>query len=743
MASQPLPLPNLCSRCLTIIPLFDITSPVYMTSIQQNQWYDSTYGTLSTLHKLTPTSCELCNILYKAFVRRPGFDAATTQIKMSSHRLATYKKLCHYTVGFAACGTRVMFAPTRAMVTDMDGEHVKAFTGRVVGESLDVDLVRGWLARCEAHDMCRAEYAVDEFAFAFRVVDVQKGRLVSAPKGVRYVTLSYVWGGIKQVVLNTQTRRYLETEGSIGPEGLHRPLDGEYMQTYEALEREGRVIPQTTCDAIKLCQMLGERYLWTDALCIMQDEVMYDSGSGAWTNADKAAQIPSMNAIYGASVLTLIAACGADSNAGLPGVHGPVSTRRTQIVGTIGDQTYVALQEDPMTSFWASKWAQRAWTFQEFLLSKRHLIFLPDQTVFHCSVSAWPEDHALEYLGDDRSQPFSTAPSWTKSAKLHPLQLPNRGNWDESIWFPAIFINQYYSEWLKNFLKRHLTVQSDILVAFNGALSASARFLGAFHHGLPVRYLCETLLWSVGTSPMYWKVNTRKGLTQRRAGFPSWSWTGWMWDVAISEEFWIHYAGKNQSHWCRVGIWGAKKSANGANVELWQMTTPDVKGWERDELAIFPSSAFVVDDVFADAELPKYLQIVRNSPAPLNCLVIKSITSYIFVSAQPIRKTSSILQVFSRSDLDPETYIGSIDLSQTWQDKAHHGGLKLQIVVTGRFFRGANTQFPQQTDELNPSICCLVVERVGDMRYERITKFTEKVDMMKTLAWEEIVAVLQ
>ncbi|KAF2202272.1 hypothetical protein GQ43DRAFT_348031, partial [Delitschia confertaspora ATCC 74209] len=80
---------------------------------------------------------------------------------------------------------------------------------------------------------------------------------------------------------------------------------------------------------------------------------------------------------------------------------------------------------------------------------------------------------------------------------------------------------------LKTFLKRRLTVSSDILFAFDGALSASRPYLGRFHHGLPVDYFCESLHWLVGTSSMYLGHGSHEGLTQRREGFPSWSWTGW------------------------------------------------------------------------------------------------------------------------------------------------------------------------------------------------------------------------
>lgn len=225
-------------------------------------------------------------------------------------------------------------APALPVVTTDDGEYVPAFTGRPVLQLMNPLLARYWMARREKDAACKPDYSSKDFDFPFRLIDVQDGRLVEAPPDVRYVALSYVCGGVKQVMLGKTTRKFLKQERSRSPEELKEP-EGEYLHVGQTVEAEGRVIPRTIRDAIRLCQLLNERYLWTDALCIMQDDEFQDS-NGAWTNADKMTQIPKMDVIYGASVLTIIAAYGTDSNAGLPGVH-MSNTRTTQIVGKVGD----------------------------------------------------------------------------------------------------------------------------------------------------------------------------------------------------------------------------------------------------------------------------------------------------------------------------------------------------------------------------------------------------------------------
>jgi hypothetical protein len=54
-------------------------------------------------------------------------------------------------------------------------------------------------------------------------------------------------------------------------------------------------------------RLLGHRYLWVDALYIIQDDL-----------ADKAKQLPMMGMIYGSSTFTIMAAAGDSAEAGLP-----------------------------------------------------------------------------------------------------------------------------------------------------------------------------------------------------------------------------------------------------------------------------------------------------------------------------------------------------------------------------------------------------------------------------------------
>jgi hypothetical protein len=87
------------------------------------------------------------------------------------------------------------------------------------------------------------------------VIDLQKMSIGPAPVDCRYIALSYVWGRITEKWL-TLTRENMV-------------LMRERNSLLEAR------LPQTIRDTIQLCTDLGERYLWVDSLCIVQDDPVF------------------------------------------------------------------------------------------------------------------------------------------------------------------------------------------------------------------------------------------------------------------------------------------------------------------------------------------------------------------------------------------------------------------------------------------------------------------------------------
>ena len=174
-----------------------------------------------------------------------------------------------------------------------------------------------------------------------------------------YTCLSYCWGGPQDVSTTTAT-----------------------LEQYSICLPSDK-LPQTIRDAINITRSLAIRYLWVDALCIVQDD-----------SIDKQDQICKMDAIYIGAHFTIVAACGADSRAGLPGVR--TRSRRPQRVEIIRGITLAAAQPNLANALLDTQWHHRAWTFQEAVLSKRLLIFTDFGAYFQCSTALWCEDTHLE-----------------------------------------------------------------------------------------------------------------------------------------------------------------------------------------------------------------------------------------------------------------------------------------------------------------------------------------------------------
>lgn len=108
-----------------------------------------------------------------------------------------------------------------------------------------------------------------------------------------------------------------------------------------------------------------------DQYCIDQDDAN-----------EKHNQIVQMDKIYSEASLTIIAAAGDGADYGLPGVsirpRSPLPQVQLHGLALRSTTTY------PHDLVESSKWASRGWTFQEALLSKRHLYFTEEQVFFKC-----------------------------------------------------------------------------------------------------------------------------------------------------------------------------------------------------------------------------------------------------------------------------------------------------------------------------------------------------------------------
>jgi hypothetical protein len=260
------------------------------------------------------------------------------------------------------------------LLADENEKDSQMLKGRLLGQNcIDLDVIKMWIRSCEGgHGMSCVPASIttvqhsNRTPFTFRVIDIRRRCVTEAPLNCRYLALSYTWGtpDVPQLKLTSESQARLFTAGGLGD--LHTD------------------IPTTIRDAMTLCEMLEEQYLWVDALCIKQDE-----------KGDVSAQLANMDIVYGAAFLTVVSGTGHDSWAGLPGVR-PASRNITQYVESVQGVKLVSTQMPFVPAIRVSGWNGRAWTFQERVLSKRLLIFTKYQAFFNCNAALWWEDTILE-----------------------------------------------------------------------------------------------------------------------------------------------------------------------------------------------------------------------------------------------------------------------------------------------------------------------------------------------------------
>jgi hypothetical protein len=202
----------------------------------------------------------------------------------------------------------------------------------------DEDQVRRWLSLCETghkrqcwpsptKPSSRPSSLNDH---EFRLIDVRQECIVIRPWQSRYLALTYVWGQVDQLKLLKDNLNCLHTPGS--------------------LRRLQHCIPKTIRDAVLLVNLIGEEYLWVDALCLIQDdhESMVDG-------------IQSMHFVFQNALASIVAADGLDANLGLIRLAS-TSSSKTQSLQTIKPGFRLMAVGAMELHLKKSKWTSRAWT---------------------------------------------------------------------------------------------------------------------------------------------------------------------------------------------------------------------------------------------------------------------------------------------------------------------------------------------------------------------------------------------
>lgn len=263
-----------------------------------------------------------------------------------------------------------------------------------------------------------------------------------------------------------------------------------------------------------LTRLLGERFLWVDSLCIVQDD-----------EESQNEHLNRMASIYAYASAVIIPIDGKHAESGIHGLRNASSAEprhfeqesipfgERRILRRINFSQYgrppIRLRKDKI-------YFDRGWTFQEFLFARRRICFENDSVWFQCCHDTVMEDHSYPRCAQDER------------------------DWILDVGYPSLTV---YSRLVADFNRRHLKYPQDCLSAMAGMLPCYNKvFSGGFLCGLPEMFFDVALLWQPA-SDLKRRVPVETGKRYRFANdyLPSWSWVGWQ--GAVDFEDW--YAGND------------------------------------------------------------------------------------------------------------------------------------------------------------------------------------------------------
>lgn len=373
-------------------------------------------------------------------------------------------------------------------------------TSDTVLDSSCARLMRGWLQRCRAEHSHCPQYDA-EHELPTRVLDVgtvgdQPFLIVSSGRWGTWVALSHCWGRLLEV----KTTR----------SNLRAHCDGVGLALSE--------LPPTFEDAVRITRKLGFRYLWIDALCIVQDD-----------QDDWRREAVRMRDIYGNAAVTIAAEACTDNSIGIlrsmkewrlprdelfhTTCHSTEKDIRGQLYFRVDHRQYNGLKSRGNLS-------TRAWTMQEELLSPHVLRFSSQQVIWNCSGATWSEwdtEHRDHYMWDFARKTHASLQNFPVATADYEV-IPSDKERQQLLEF-------WYMEVINYYVGRELTYRTDRLIAVDGIAEEVRSRMAGSDYAAGIWYqdgdqnspdLHKGLAWSVPVGGA--KTNEEQYIA------PSWSW---------------------------------------------------------------------------------------------------------------------------------------------------------------------------------------------------------------------------
>ncbi|KAH7165240.1 heterokaryon incompatibility protein-domain-containing protein [Dactylonectria macrodidyma] len=381
------------------------------------------------------------------------------------------------------------FANKRSLTYAFSATKMTArICGTRAGESQrknEINAIKAWMTKCESDHGSFGCGTVRSRALPARLIEIRAtidtARLISVAslgQAPEFVALSYCWG----LTGNLQT------------------LSSTLAQMEECIPISA--LPLTVKQAFEMVIALGFRYLWVDALCIIQDD-----------EVDWQREARKMGAVYSNAALVIAAMA---SRATQDGLYS--KTDDASLTNDIFHSVMLACRTMPR-----KQWEDfiqkdlpllcRGWGFQERLLARRVIHFTPAELVWECKGDVWCRCGNINKFHSTGGRINNMS-----AAFWHCVDNPTVDR-----------VRPMWRECVKTFSRRSLTMLHDrgfavtgVAELLRGSSCADLYISGLWKDALPF-----DLLWRCDQS------TTLQAQKQRK---PSWSWVsvdcGINWPVA-------------------------------------------------------------------------------------------------------------------------------------------------------------------------------------------------------------------
>jgi hypothetical protein len=493
------------------------------------------YPSLEELISEASQGCHLCCMLLGS-LRHPVKDMLVTKQSLEDYGNLIHARITHWDfssrynkhdryeidigqIGIDSSEFDPLVNPLELIAKRKSTKLIRdAQISRHTGSKSCYAMIRNWIHTCTSqHQSCNASEPKQRPS---RLLDLEFDntndvKLVTGnSSAMSYATLSYSWGSVEQLML------------------LRTNLM-DFMQRIPFAD-----LSNVAQDVVKVCRGLSIRYLWIDALCIIQGE-----------DGDFEQEAPRMNDIYGGCIINITAAQSLDTTQHFLCDREPLQYMDCELSTVELNGCEASITNRHVCQLTSTRNRpgdynidSRAWFYQERFLSQRSVYFGTKGIHWECR-----EGMACEAQGNIRVDGIhykSCNGEFNDVAWNLKSQFAQVASLDHALRSPEAVtaLREAWACILESYVDMKLTRPTDRLLAIAGIASVFEKTFGLQAiFGLWINFLNEDLLWTVNP-------NTRR-YAQPQWQAPSWSWAN-LEDCSVTPSRALRLSEKFGMHTC-------------------------------------------------------------------------------------------------------------------------------------------------------------------------------------------------